>query len=144
MSFETSRLASDLGYLVPYLILTITGMVLVLAEAFYRGKDRSALMSLTVAGALASAIASVVLYRQMPDAAGARIPLLGDMLVADRTGYVLSALFAVTTALAALGSPAHQREHDWQVGEYYGVLLLSASGMVMLAHAWKLVTVPEA
>jgi NADH-quinone oxidoreductase subunit N len=141
MNFEPSRLASDLGYLVPYLILAVTGMVLVLAEAFYRGKDRSALMSLTVAGALASAIASVVLYRQMPDAAGARIPLLGDMLVADRTGYVLSALFAVTTALAALGSPAHQREHDWQLGEYYGVLLLSASGMVMLAHAWNLVTV---
>ena len=32
-------------------------------------------------------------------------------------------------------SPAHQREHGWQIGEYYGVLLLSASGMVMLAHA---------
>src|SRR2546430_6886777 len=113
--------AADLGYLVPYLILVITGMLLVLAEAFYRGKDRSALMTLTVAGALASAIASAVLYRQLAE--GARIPLLGDMLVADRTGYVLSALFAVTTALAALSSPAHQREHDWQVGEYYGVML---------------------
>src|SRR5215813_12203948 len=63
------------------------------------------------------------------------------MLIADRTGYVLSALFAVTTALAAMISPAHQREHDWQVGEYYGVMLLSASGMVMLAHAANLVTV---
>jgi hypothetical protein len=29
----------------------------------------------------------------------------------------------------------NQREHDWQIGEYYGVMLLSASGMVMLAHA---------
>ena len=57
------------------------------------------------------------------------------MLIADQTGYVLSALFAVITALTALMSPAHQREHDWQIGEYYGVLLLSASGMVMLAHA---------
>ena len=141
MNFDTSKLASDLGYLVPYLILVVTGMVLVLAEAFYRGRDRSALMSLAVAGSIASAIASVVLYRQLPDAAGARVPLLGDMLVADRTGYVLSALFAVTTALAALGSPAHQREHDWQLGEYYGVMVLSASGMVILAHAWNLVTV---
>jgi NADH-quinone oxidoreductase subunit N len=135
MTFETS----DLGYLVPYLILVVTGMLLVLAEAFYRGKDRSALVTLTVAGAFASAIASIVLYRQLAD--GARISLLGDMLVADRTGYVLSALFAVTTALAALTSPAHQREHDWQIGEYYGVMLLSASGMVMLAHAANLVTV---
>ncbi|HMG53225.1 MAG TPA: proton-conducting transporter membrane subunit, partial [Kofleriaceae bacterium] len=135
MSFDPSHL----GFLAPYLILAITGMVLVLAEAFYRGKDRSALMSLAVAGSFASAIASVVLYRQLGD--GAHVSLLGDMLVADRTGYVLSALFAVTTAFAALISPAHQREHDWQVGEYYGVMLLSASGMVMLAHAANLVTV---
>jgi NADH-quinone oxidoreductase subunit N len=141
MTFDTTKIASDLGYLAPYLILVVTGMVLVLAEAFYRSKDRTSLMSLTVAGALASAVASIVLYRQLPDAAGAKIGLLGDMLVADRTGYILSTLFAVTTALAALSSPAHQREHDWQVGEYYGVMLLSASGMVMLAHAWNLVTV---
>ena len=131
--------AGHLGYLVPYLILAGTGMLLVLAEAFYRGKDRSALMSLAVAGSIASAIASIVLYRQLGE--GVRIPLLYDMLFADRTGYVLSALFAVTTALAALGSPAHQREHDWQVGEYYGVMLLSASGMLILAHAGNLVTV---
>jgi NADH-quinone oxidoreductase subunit N len=130
---------ADLGYLVPYLILAVTGMLLVLAEAFYRGEDRTALATLTAAGAFASAIASVVIYRQLD--AGARIPLIGEMLVADRTGYVLSALFAVTTGLAALGAPAHQREHDWQIGEFYGVMLLSASGMVMLAHAANLVTV---
>ncbi len=130
---------ADFGYLVPYLILVVTGLLLVLAEAFYKGKDRTALVSLTVAGALAGAIASVVLYRQL--APGARITLLGEMLFADRTGYVLSALFCVATALTALISPAHQREHEWQLGEYYGLLLLSASGMVMLAHSANLVTI---
>ena len=130
---------ADLAYLVPYLILCVGGLLLVLAEAFFHGKDRSALAGLAVAASLASAVASIILYMQTPAGAGQR--LLGDMLIADRTGYVLSALFAVTTALAALGSPAHQREHGWQVGEYYGVMLLSASGMVMLAHAWNLVTV---
>jgi NADH-quinone oxidoreductase subunit N len=135
MSFNPA----DLGYLIPYILLAVTGLVLVLAEAFYRGEDRSALASLAAAGSFASAIASVVLLRQLEP--GVAISLLGDMLVADRSGYVLSALFAVTTGLAALSSPAHQREHDWQVGEYYGMLLLSASGMVMLAHAANLVTV---
>ena len=135
MSFNPA----DLGYLAPYLILAATGMLLVLAEAFYTGKDRTALATLTVAGAVASAVASMILYRQLEGAA--KVSLLGDMLVADRTGYVLSALFAVTTALAALSSPAHQREHDWQNGEYYGVMLLSASGMIILAQAANLVTV---
>jgi NADH-quinone oxidoreductase subunit N len=130
---------ADLAYLVPFLILVVVGMVLVLAEAFFKGKDRTALVGLTVAGALASAVASVVLYRQVsPNTSQA---LLGGMLLADRMAYVLSALFAVTTALAALMSPGHQREHEWQIGEYYGVMMLSASGMVMLAHAGNLVTV---
>jgi NADH-quinone oxidoreductase subunit N len=135
MSLNTA----DLAYLIPYIILAVTGMVLVLAEAFYHGEDRTALATLTVAGAFASTIASIVLYRQIGD--GVRIPLLGDMLIADRTGYVLAALFSATTGFVALCSPAHQREHEWQLGEYYGILLLSASGMVMLAHAANLVTV---
>jgi NADH-quinone oxidoreductase subunit N len=130
---------ADLGYCVPYLILIVVGMVLVLAEAFYKGKDRTALAGLAVAGALASSVASVILYRQMPD--GARIDVLGGMLLADKTGYVLSALFGVITAMTAMMAPAHQREHGWQMGEFYGVMLLSASGMVMLAHAGNMVTV---
>ncbi|HWU86892.1 MAG TPA: NADH-quinone oxidoreductase subunit N [Kofleriaceae bacterium] len=130
---------ADLAYLVPYLILLCVGMLLVLAEAFRKGKDRSALVGVAVVGSLAASVASVVLYRQLPANAGKE--LLGGMLLADRLGYVLSALFGVTTALAALMSPAHQREHEWQIGEYYGVMLLSASGMVMLAHAGNLVTV---
>jgi len=130
---------ADLGWLAPYMILAATGMLLVLAEAFYRGKDHSGLATLAVAGSLASAITSIVLYRQLaPHESHA---VLGDMLIADRMSYVLAALFAITTAVAALISPAHQREHDWQIGEYYGVMLLSASGMVMLAHAANLVTI---
>ncbi len=134
MSFNPA----DLAYLIPYLILAVVGMALVLAEAFYKGQDRSALVGLTVAGAIAAAVASVVLYRQIGDQ---RIAVLGEMLLADKTSYILSALFSVVTAFAALMSPAHQREHEWQIGEYYGVMLLSASGMVMLAHAANLVTI---
>ncbi len=135
MSFNPA----DLGWLTPFLILAVVGMLLVLAEAFFKGTDRTALVGLTVAGSLAAAVAAIVLYRQLP--AGTSIPLMGEMLVADRTGYVLTALFSVVTAMTALMTPAHQKEHDWQIGEFYGVLLLSASGMVMLAQAANLVTI---
>ena len=145
MSFNPS----DLGWLSPFLILAVTGMLLVLAEAFFKGRDRAALAGLAIAGSVASAVASIVLYRQLGP--GEVKPLFASldptggvqsaMLVADRMGYVLSALFAVTTALTALISPGHQREHDWQVGEYYGVMLFSACGMVMLAQAANLVTI---
>ncbi len=130
---------ADLGYLVPYLILTIAGMLVVMAEAFFKGQDRSTLCGLTVVGAVASMVASIVLYRQIGE--GERQVILGGMLIADRTAYVMSALFAATTAAVALISPAHQRAHGWQNGEYYGVMLLSASGMAMLSQAADLCTV---
>lgn len=130
---------ADLPYLLPFLILVVVGMLLILAEAFFKGKDRTALAGLAVVGSLGAAVASAIVYRQLP--ANATRELLGGMLLADRMSYVLSGLFAVTTALTALMSPGHQREHDWKMGEYYGVLLLSGSGMVMLAQAGNLVTV---
>jgi NADH-quinone oxidoreductase subunit N len=135
---------ADLMWISPFLILAITGMLLVVAEAFFKGRDHTSLVGLSVAGSLAAAVAAIVLYRQIgPNDV---IPVFGDsrsgaMLVADRMGYVLTALFAITTAFTALISPGHQREHGWQSGEYYGILLLSASGMVILAQAASLVTV---
>jgi len=117
-------MTENIGYLAPYLILAVAGLLLVLAEAFYqgKGKDHSALSGLAVAGALSATVASIVCYVYVGDKT---FPVLGDMFV----------------ALTALMMPAHQREHDWQIGEAYGILLLSASGMVMLAHAGSLVTV---
>jgi NADH-quinone oxidoreductase subunit N len=129
----------DLAYISPLIILAVTGMMLVLAEAFYRGKDRGPLMALAVAGSVAAAVASIVLYRQM--APGEVRPLLGNMLLADRFGFALTALFSAVTALAAMVAPGHQRTHDWDNGEYYGILLLSASGMAMLAQAGNLATI---
>jgi NADH-quinone oxidoreductase subunit N len=50
-------------------------------------------------------------------------------------------LFCGGAALTALITPAHQAEHDWENGEYYGLLLLAVAGMAMLAMAGDLVTV---
>lgn len=135
MNFATG----DALYIAPILILALAGLLLVLAEAFYTGKDRTALAGLAVAGGVAAAIASIALYRHMDP--GQHRYLYGEMLVADRTGYALSALLATVIALAALVAPAHMRAHDWAIGEYFGILLLAGTGMLMLAHASHLATV---
>jgi NADH-quinone oxidoreductase subunit N len=136
--------AADLVWISPFLILAVTGMLLVLAEAFFKGRDHTTLVGLSVAGSLAAAIAAILVYRQL--APGELHPIFSDaksgaMLVADRFGCVLTVLFSLTAAATALISPAHQREHGWQIGEFYGILLLSASGMVILAQAANLITI---
>ncbi len=135
MNFSTG----DALYIAPLLILALSGILLVLAEAFFAGRDRTALAALTVAGAVGAAVASIALYRHMQP--GQVRLLFGEMLIADRMGYALSALLSVTVGLAAIVAPAHMRAHDWAIGEYFGILLLAGSGMVMLAHASHLATV---
>jgi NADH-quinone oxidoreductase subunit N len=130
---------ADLVWLVPMIILMSTGILLVLAEAFFLGRDRAALAGLTVAGSVAAMISAILLYRQLED--GQTVRILGDMLVADRMSYVLTALFSGIAAVTALITPGHQREHQWENGEYFGVMLLAVSGMVMLAQAANLVTI---
>jgi NADH-quinone oxidoreductase subunit N len=134
-----SFVTADVLYLAPLFIIAVTGLLLVLAEAFFAGRDRSTLAGLAVAGAIAGAIASIALYRHL--APGESRLVMSEMLVADRTGYALSALFCVLAALTALVSPAHQRAHEWVIGEYYGVLLLATVGTIILAHAANLATV---
>lgn len=131
--------SGDLLYIAPFLTLAVSGILLVLAEAFFEGKDRTTLAGLTVVGAVATTVVSIGLYRHLGP--GQSRLLFSEMLVADRTGYVLTALFGVVAALAALVAPAHQRAHGWVIGEYYGVLLLATSGMVLLAQAANLATV---
>jgi NADH-quinone oxidoreductase subunit N len=129
--------AADLVYQAPLVILAVTGIFLAVAESFAIGR-RAFLMRLVVAGCVAAAIAAVLLYQRLGD--GPR-SLMSGMLVADRFGCVLMILFAVVTALTALVSADYMREHDFEVGEYYAVLVLSASGMAILTMAGNLVTV---
>jgi hypothetical protein len=82
-------------------------MLLVLAEAFYTGKDRTALAGLAVAGGVARRS-----RRSRCTATSSRAAALpvGEMLVADRTGYALSALLSVTDRAGRAGrAGAHAR-----------------------------------
>src|SRR5689334_24283420 len=97
--------SGDLLYIAPFLVLAVSGILLVLAEAFFTGRDRTTLAALTVAGALAGTITSIALYRHI--GANTSKLLFNEMLIADRTAYVLTGLFGVVAALAALLAPSH-------------------------------------
>jgi NADH-quinone oxidoreductase subunit N len=130
---------ADLAYITPFLILAVVGMLLVLAEAFALGPEPGTNTGIAVVGGALSLVACYVLYGQLEP--GASRPLLGGMLVADRLGYVLTGLFSATVILTALLAPAHQRAHDWAHDEFFGILLMSAAGMAILAQAGNLITI---
>jgi NADH-quinone oxidoreductase subunit N len=129
---------TDLVWQAPMLALAATGLLLVLGEAFAGGRTRQFLAKLTVVGGALALVGAVACWRAVGDHERA---LMSGMLVADRFGYFIIALVAGITAMTALTSDTYLREHRIESGEYYAVMVLSASGMAILAMAANLVTV---
>jgi NADH-quinone oxidoreductase subunit N len=128
---------TDLIYMAPLTVLSVSALLLIVVEAFIRGRQRSWLMPLTVAGCIGGALAAISIYSSIE--AGQQVSIFGGMLIADLPSMFLTALLCAGTALTALVSPLHQTEYEWENGEYYGMLLLAAAGMVMMAMAGDLV-----
>ncbi|MEM9488248.1 MAG: NADH-quinone oxidoreductase subunit N [Myxococcota bacterium] len=128
----------DLLYASPMLVLIVTGLMLVLAEAFFRGGNRAHLTGLAVAGSVLAAVAAILVYQNLEP--GESRPVIG-MLLADRFGCFFIVLVSLGTAVTALISGRYQSEHGWQSGEYYGILMLVTAGMAIMATAGDLVTI---
>src|SRR5439155_24368939 len=68
-------------------------------------------------------------------------PLYSGMLIVDRFSIFLSLTFFVAAALAVLVAGGFMREHRFEFGEFYALVLLATAGMMILAQAIDLVTV---
>ena len=128
---------SDLLHMTPLTVLAVAAMLLIVAESFAGHGRRSWLMPLTIAGCAGAAIACIAIFRSLGP--GQQVSMFGGMLIADRSAMFLSTLLCAGTAFTALVTPAHQHEYEWENGEYYGMLLLAAAGMVVMAMAGDLV-----
>jgi NADH-quinone oxidoreductase subunit N len=129
--------STDFLYMAPLTVLTVVALLLIVIEAFTRGKTRAFLMPLCVVGCLFGALAAVVVAKALDGP----VSMFGGMLIADKSSMFLTVLMCAGTAISALMTPPHQAEYDWESGEYYSMLLLSACGMVMMAMAGDLVAI---
>jgi NADH-quinone oxidoreductase subunit N len=127
VSFDAAQI---LAY-TPMLILIGMGCVVLLAETFAQERSRAGLAWLGVAGCVAALIALVV---QWPDVAEPQTHF-GGMLVVDRMALYLDAAFIAASLLTLLIAPPYLREHGFEFGEFYALVLFAAAGMVMVAHA---------
>jgi len=68
------------------------------------------------------------------------VRLWGGVMVLDRLGLIFKLLFLLAVALVSLGSADFAAQQFRHVGEYYGLLFLSALGMMLIASAGDLLT----
>jgi NADH-quinone oxidoreductase subunit N len=124
----------DLRPAFPALILAITGLVVLLAQAFTPKSRRSPSTTLSLAG-----IAVAFLYVRSLAIAGFESQM-GGTLVADEFALFFQGVILAIAALAVVMSGSYLRENEMERGEYYTLILFSSVGMMGLVSAIDLIS----
>ncbi len=132
MTFDVAQLA----LLAPFLILVGMGCFVLLAETFVKGPSRSGLLWLSAAGCV---IAGLALVDQW-DAAATSTTVLQGMWTVDRLSLFIDGAFIATALVTVLLAGSYMREHGFEFGEFYALVLFGTAGMVMVGHASHLLT----
>jgi len=134
MSFDIGQLAMT----APLFTMIAAGVILLLLEAFAGGRQRGYLMPITVGFCLIAFGLEMIAW----DAAesGSRSVFSG-LLSVDRMSIFFDCLFLSATALTAMVAGPYMREHKFEFGEFYSIMVFATSGMMILAAATDLLTV---
>jgi NADH-quinone oxidoreductase subunit N len=126
--------AADFGTLLPVAVLALAAFAVLLVDAFAaRGAGKAALPHVALTGAAVAAFAVAGAWWR-PQIAASGTLALGPFAA------FLAIIVLGATAIAILYSSDYVRPMGFEYGEYYGLLLLAASGMVLLVAANDLVT----
>jgi len=125
----------DLRPIVPALILSLTGLTVLLAQAFTPAGRRTPSAGLSLTGLL-GALATVLLLAR----GSGRGAVMGGTVVADDFALFLQGLLLAIAIVAVLLSPSYLRANGLDRGEYYALLLFSVVGMLGLVSCRELVS----
>src|SRR3989442_424727 len=124
---------SDLVFLLPELVLAGTAVVLILI-ARHVSRAQAVAVSVVVA-AMAAIFSGRAFTPEAPEAPAAMTAGFGGTIPADGYARFFKLLFAATLALAALLSVKHVDTERVPPAEYYALLLLASTGMMLAASA---------
>ena len=120
--------------ILPVLILSGWGMILLIVELFVP-KERSALIGwLSMVGIVGTLIALALL-------GGQTVSGFSGMIVLDGMSAFIGAIGLIATLLTVWVSLNYNRDRGIERGEYYALLLFSTSGILLMAQATNLIVV---
>ncbi|MBF0319443.1 MAG: NADH-quinone oxidoreductase subunit N [Nitrospirae bacterium] len=121
---------SELGPLLPELIIASLGLVLLIVEAFLI-KRKEIVAALALLGTFAA------FYSLTYTSFG---PAFSDMFISDGYGVFFKIIFFVNLILSILMSVRYLKTEDSFHGEYYCLLVFATCGMMIMASAGNMVT----
>jgi NADH-quinone oxidoreductase subunit N len=128
-AFQVSTV--DLIGVMPLLVLAGTGLVVLLWDAFEKVPSRAPLM-LTIIGSIGAIVAAVLNLQNTGR-------VFSGMILNNSFANYYAILFSVGVIIAVLLAERYLRDEDVLVGEFSGLTLFSACGMIMLASGNDLI-----
>lgn len=126
--------AIDLGSIAPMIILSLTGMFILVADLFM-GRKKGFLAFIALAG-----LAAALVFSCGREATHAVYSFNGAFVV-DKFGLFFNLIFCASTALVVLISLQYLDRENLQLGEYYALLLFGTVGMIMVAGAADMIMI---
>jgi NADH-quinone oxidoreductase subunit N len=124
----------DISVIAPEIVVLVTALLVMMVDLFLGKEHKSRLAWLSLVGAVAAAGLSYALWDRDD-------PALQDMLAADGYALFLNLVILTAAALAILFSVEYVERIGLAQGEYYTLLLLSTTGMMLMASAINLMTI---
>lgn len=122
------------GAMLPLLVVTATGLLVLILDPFASPAQRDRLGILSLAGVAVAAIALV-------ERRGVSEIVFGGMLAADGFAWFFNLLFLLVAGLTLLISMPYVRRVGMDHGEYYALLLFSTLGMMIMASSLDLISI---
>ncbi|MGH9188559.1 MAG: NADH-quinone oxidoreductase subunit N [Acidimicrobiales bacterium] len=134
--------AVEWAQLAPELILVGGALVLLMAGTFMRGRDlTNAFSLLTIAVAGAALVASAVLWKDVTGPGRTGRTAVADALVVDGFGVFFSVVVCAAVVLGVLLADGYLSRERLEGPSFYVLMLMSASGGVLMAKANDLIVV---
>ena len=124
---------ADFPALVPILIMTVSALAAMFAEAFRRPDEHMPVAGLAIIGPLGAAVASVLLWNR--DAASFGV------VRADNFALFINLILAVVGVLTILFSAQTLDREELPPGEYYALVLFGLAGMMLMGSAVDLLLI---
>jgi len=124
----------DIKSITPILIITICGIVVLMADVFFKKVMRDKLAYLSLIGII---LAGIVTFTQ----AGNPVYSFSDTFVVDNYSVFFNFIFLVSTAIVILMSVSYVEQEGINYGEYYTLILFATMGMMLMAGGSDLITI---
>jgi len=124
----------DIKSITPILIVTICGIVVLMADVFFKKVMRDKLAYLSLIGII---LAGIVTFTQI----GNPVYSFSGTFVVDNYSIFFSFIFLVSTAIVILMSVSYVEQEGINYGEYYTLILFATMGMMLMAGGSDLITI---